>query len=314
MEKKMAENAEDVAAKLEAAVKADQSDSSTGEKEVVSQQTKNDDGMIPRSRYNEVSEKLSEATKTWEAEKAEAGKALTEAQAKVTELAEAMAKSQDDIALVAALKQLARDPKHSDLIARVDLALDGKPYESVDQSDDDDDDSDSDSTPAVDKKSIMAEIRSEMDEALEENKHNLIIQQADLLAKDYMRQLPADKYSDDQKNLIANLWANKVDWDAIANEPDKLGNFLSETLQSTLNEWDAAHPAPEASEENNEDKQQESSEPTTEEQIAKILGKDWGQTKIVGDGDAQKLVSETSDEEFTAAFGKLFKNLNALNG
>lgn len=297
-------NSEDVQAQLERAV-AEESDSSTDTQEnVTSTEAKTDDGTIPRSRYNEVSTKLKEATAAWEAEKQELGSKLDTATQKAQELAEAVAKSRDDTELVAALRTLARNPEHAELIARVDAALAGEDYEA------DSDDSDEDEKSPVDRKSLMKEIRGELEEALEEQRQEVILQQTDLLAKEYMRQLPAEKYSDNDKEIIAELWANKVDWDEVKSSPKDLGNILSRTLEETLERFDTLRPAPvESGDSEGNNTNQTTSEPTIEQEIEQILGRPWGSVKEV-DG---KTVAELSDSEFDQAFGKLFKNLNVLN-
>lgn len=282
-------------------------ESSTGAEEKVEAKV-TDDGTVPRSRLNEVSQKLKDSTSAWEAEKAQMGQSLAEAQTKVAELADALAKGRSHTELVSALETLARDPKHSDLIERVNLALAGKDYDA--EEDQREDDQDREVDPKATSKALKAELRSEMENALSEQRQEVILQQADLIAKDYMRQLPNEKYSDADKEIIAELWANKVDWDKIEQEPAKLGDLLQDSLQVTLDKWEAAHPTQDASEETDENKQDSEKAPTVEEEIGQILGKNWGSVQTDKDG---KSTPEVSEEEFNKGFGELFKKLNTVN-
>ena len=171
----MANSASDVQQQLEKAVAGD-SDSSTGEKETatVTEDAKTDDGMVPRSRLNEVSGKLKDATSAWEAEKADIGTKLAEAQTKATELAEVVAKSRDDTELVSALKTLSRDPRYTDLISRVDSALAGNPPDEEESAEEDD----ASKTGTTDRKALLAEVRGEMETALTEQRQEVSLFQA----------------------------------------------------------------------------------------------------------------------------------------
>lgn len=308
-------NSEDVEAALNAAV-ADKSESSTGKEEVDStkevQDAKKDDGQIPRSRLNELSTKFQDAETSWVTEKGQLMDKLAVEQQKALDLAESVAASRSDTELVASLQTLARNPAHSELIGRVNAALSGDDYEAV-EDDVDDNESDASSkeaTQAIDKKSILAEVRNEMEEALTEQRQTVLLQQSELIAQDLMRQLPSEKYSDAAKDIISKLWAAEVDWVKLEADPSSLNAHLAEKLDATLKDWEAAHPASEVGEEtNDEDKPTLTPEKSLTEEIGQILNRNWGETNEV---DGKQLAS-LSDSEFQSGFGSMFRKLNKLN-
>jgi hypothetical protein len=309
---------EDVKEALKAAASGD-SDSSTDDEKVVddkaapkdegSKDKVKDDGTVPRSRLNEVSQKLQEEKASWETEKGKLMEQLAEEKTKAVDLAEVVAKSRSDTELVAALQTLARNEAHSDLIAKVNLALEGKDYDSLTEQTNDDAYDDDSEKPTVDKKAILKEIRTEVEETLAKQKQEVLVQQSELVAQDLMRQLPDEKFSPEAKELIGDLWAAKVDWEALEENPSMLNKHLAEKLTETLDTWEKAHPTSKTEETTDEENKQVTEEPTLAEKLGAHLNKDWGATKEV-DG---KTVAVESDEDFIASMGSVFKLGNEEN-
>lgn len=307
---------EDVKEALKAAASGD-SDSSTddekvadkaGAKDESSKEKVKDDGTVPRSRLNEVSQKLQDAEASWETEKGKLMTQLAEEKSKAVDLAEVVAKSRSDTELVAALQTLARNDAHADLIARVNLALEGKDYDSLEEKSDDDADDDDSEKPVVDKKAILKEIRTEVEETLAKQKQEVLVQQSELVAQDLMRQLPAEKFSPEAKELIGDLWANKVDWEALEEDPSILHKHLAEKLTETLDTWEKAHPTSKT-EETTDDNKQVTEEPTLAEKLGAHLNKEWGKVEE-RDG---KMVPVESEEDWLNSFTSVFKIGNEEN-
>ena len=133
---------------------------------------KKDNGLIPRDRYNEVSKKFEDATKAWDSERTQIQAQLQEAQKSVATLSEVVKSAQEDKDLVAALRTLSKDPKHSALIEKVDNALQGI-EEDVETGK---------STPKeaqINRKQVMEELRGELQEKFTDSMHSLIQQQTE---------------------------------------------------------------------------------------------------------------------------------------
>lgn len=262
-----------------------------------------DNGMIPRSRYNEAVAKLETATKDWTTEKVGILSQLQEAQKSVANLSDLVKGAQQDRDLVAALKALSKDPKYTDLITKVDNALQG-----IDE--DEEVGKATSKEASVSRKQVMDELRGELDERFVEQKHTFISSQVDILAKQYLERLPAE-YNEADKTVISEMWANRVDWDSLEKEPGKLPAHLSETLQKTLNDYGVPRGKLASQKAEIQDTQQQQSKtPTAEEQVRGILDRDWGKLKTIKDSKGNETsVPEASEEEFNQAFGKLFKSV-----
>jgi len=268
-------------------------------------ESKKDDGMIPRTRYNEAVAKLEAATKTWDTEKTQIQSQLQEAQKSVATLSEVVKTAQEDRDLVAALRTLSKDPKHSDLILKVDNALQGI----------EDDVESGKSTPKeaqINRKQVMDELRGELNEKFTDSMHSLIQQQADMISKQYMERLPTAEYTESDKKVVGEMWANRVNWDLIEKDPSKLGSHLSETLQKTLDDYGVPRGKLASQKvETTETQQQQTNAPTMEDEVKSILGKDWGKLKPVKTASGAEVnVPELPEDEFNAEFAKLFKTVN----
>lgn len=269
-------------------------------------ESKKDDGMIPRSRYNEAVTKLEAATKSWETEKSTITAQLQEAQKSVANLSDLVKGAQEDRDLVQALKGLAKDPKYTDLITKVDNALQGI-EEDVEAGK---------STPKeaqINRKQVMDELRGELNTKFTDSMHSLISQQVDMVAKQYMDRLPTAEYTESDKKVVSEMWANRVNWELIEKDPSKLGAHLSETLQKTLDDYGVPRGklASQRVEETKQTETQQTKAPTIEDEVKTILGKDWGKLKTIKNASGNEVnVPELSEEEFQAEFGKLFKTTN----
>ena len=266
---------------------------------------KKDDGMIPRSRYNEAVAKLEAATKGWDTEKTQITSQLQEAQKSVANLSELVKGSQEDRDLVSALRTLSKDSKYADLISKVDNALQGI-EEEVEAGT---------TTPKeaqINRKQVMEELRGELNDKFTDSMHSLISQQVDMVAKQYLERLPGTEYNEADKKVVSELWANRVNWDLIEKDPSKLGSHLAETLQKTLDEYGTPRgKLASLKVEQTTETQQPTKVPTVEDEVKTILGKDWGKLKSVKTASGSEVnVPELPEEEFNAEFAKLFKTVN----
>lgn len=307
----MADKAEDVESvqdKLEKAAAGSESESSTEEKpteakatEEVVEEASKVSKEVPYERFKEVNDAFKTAKDEWATAETGLKESLQQAQNTSTELTEVIKQGQKDADLVASLRGLAQNPKYSDLIKNVDKALAGLDVE----------EEKGDKTPeevADQKHSILESVQEKLTGELEEQRNEILLQRADLIAKDYLSELP-EEFNDKDRELVSEMWANRLDWDKVQENPTEMPNLLKTSLEQTLNDYGEprgkiAQTAAEELEKATE-APPEAPKISIEDQMAKYLTKEYGAVK-----DDKPVVS---DEEFNDDFGKAFKALNDQN-
>ncbi len=296
---------EDVAAKLKEAA-AGPSESSTEETkteqastekpvETATEESK-DSKAVPYDRFKEVNENLKQVVTSRD----ELQNALKQAQQTSSELTEVVKRGQQDADLIASLRGLNANPKYADLVQQVDRALQGLDLE----------EEKGDKTPeqvSDQKHDILVKTQTALQEEVAAQKNEVLLQRADMLAKDYMSELPADEFLEVDKNRISEMWANRLNWDEVRATPDKMADFLKTSLEETLKDYGDPTGRLVTStkaelEKATEAPSEAAAEPSIEDRMGKYLGKNFAEVK---DG---KLVM--SDEEFSKTIGGALKELN----
>lgn len=301
----MANTAEDVEAALTNAARGE-SESSTDSKttETPTSAAKSADSGttdskgVPYERFKEVNDALNAAKETHAAEIAELKSSLQTAQKTAHDLTEVVAAGQEDARLVAALKGLANNPKYSDLIDRVDNALQG-----IDDAVDSGEVTKEEGKEV--KSDIIQEVRNELLSELAEQKSEILLQRADMMAKEYISDLPAE-FTEQDREIVQELWANRLDWSKVEQNPDQMGSILKESFESALKSYGDPKGKVAASSTETNDTPEVKPEPTVEETMGSYLQRNYGAIK---DGKP-----EFSDQDFQDDFSKAFKLLNQQKG
>lgn len=218
---------EDPASKLEEMLAGKETESSavetSGEKETTEAKGKaTGKGAIPYERFQEVVGQRNEY-----AEKVKAVEAQShEDRTSLTKLAAMLEEKEKDTSLLNDIRALAIDPKYRDALELIDKGLRGV-EEEVEAGE---------TTPekaSVETRKLIAK-QEAIEDSIADQRAELIIQRADLLADKWLDSLP-EEYTDADRKVIANLWTNSVDWNNVENNPNQLDSILAETFQESIN-------------------------------------------------------------------------------
>ncbi len=291
---------DEVAANLEAALVGESEESSTSKTEsktatetVVETATDKtagkDENRIPQSRLNEVIETRNAAQTALserDLELAESNKAL----ATMTELLES--KTADSETLEA-IKGYIHDPELKEHVEAIDRALRGVEVE-VEQGD---------ITPeqAADKNKVLIDqIRSETQDALADQAAEALIGRADIAADKLLGELPKE-YTDQDRSIIGDLWADKVDWESAAQNPDNLQEILHTSFQEVIDRFGAPRGGVIQGTEDSET-ETVALAPTPEQELATLMEKDYGAVTEGKSASGKATFNpDVSDADFTKA-------------
>ena len=298
---------DDVAANLEAALEGKSEESSTSETEsktatetVVETGTDKTTGKvenrIPQSRLNEVITARDNATgraENAEEQLAESTKAL----ATMTELLDS--KTADSETLEA-IKGYIHDPDLKEHVEAIDRALRGVEQE-VEQGE---------ITPeqATDKnRALIDQIRNETQDALADQAADALVGRADLLADRLLGELP-EEYTEQDRAVIGDLWADKVDWEAAAQNPDNLPEILHKSFQETIDRFGAPRGGLIQGDTEDSETATVSLAPTPEEELATLMSREYGAvTKGESLSGKATFTPDVSDADITADMAKAMR-------
>lgn len=283
----MANGVTNVEESLKAAIAADDEDtskaSSPATTETVTKESgdNSSDQRVPLARLNEVIEErnaLREEVKTRSERDADYLSQIQE---------------RDD--LLNRIRALAADEKYSEHVFAIDKALKGiedleEELEEVAEDDSSSDDNKR-ARPDVDVKRLLQEQRGQLEEAMAEQRAEALWNLAQERAAKYLDALPED-FSAQEKEIIAELWNTRVDWDAIEEDSSALNPELARSFEETLKFYGESRAVAKPSSETQTETAQ-TPEPTKEERLQTLLSTDFS-----GVDDAGK--PEVSDDEFAA--------------
>lgn len=307
----MSKGTEEIAAALEEAIAGDVETSTTedatettasAEKETQSAPTsKGDKGPIPYERFAEVvSEKNSfkEQLTALEAEKTELSRSLQQAMDTVTN-------AQGDIDTLNRVRAAARasDSRVTDAVDLLDKYLKGELEEIVED--------DTLSPDEVSKKTqdLLKKTQDSLNENVSDIRADIIVQRADALADKWLGALP-EAYSQADRDVLGDLWANSVDWNSIEENPDTLDQELAGKFQAAIDRYGVPRGAllnPDDVEFVEETTTPEP--PTPEQELAELIGdRDFSAFKTVKSATGKEtLQPAVGDDEFAAAMAKALK-------
>ena len=190
------------------------------------------------------------------------------------------------------IRGLAADDKYREHVLAIDRALKGLP---------DDEDTDEESTEDGDEaktkegpsKDELRKLKEETADALAEQRAEQLLQLIQQRASEYLNSLP-EEYTEKDREVIARLWSNWVDWDGIEDDPGTMNQALSESLGNLLEWYEQPRGAAIEAEPT---EPATPPEPSPGEKLKTLLDRDWGALGEKGDPLA-------SDEDFQHAFAE----------
>jgi hypothetical protein len=164
-------------------------------------------------------------------------------------------------------------------------------------------------------KKFIKQQSEKVTEELEDTKAEILAAKADTLAEKWLNQLP-DEYNEQDREVVALLWNQAVNWDAVGDNPDNLDAEMAKGLQETLDRYGTPRGSLLSKDEvefvDEEKEAEQAAQHTPEAQLQALLdGKNYSGFKSVQRGDKTVDVPEVSDDEFQADFARAMKLLNS---
>lgn len=158
---------------------------------------------------------------------------------------------------------------------------------------------------------LIAQTRQELEDKIDAQKENLVIEQVNIRADEFLKALPEDRFNDEDREHISEMWARRVDWDRIKSNPKEIMNELTSSFDKTVSEYGTPKGALVnelrlKATQQTEQKTKEESEPSAEEIVAQLQSIKWNEME--GEGKDRK--AKFSDEAFSQQLGNLFKLKN----
>lgn len=314
----MGKDAEAAAEGLEDAL-AEESESSTdeNEREVEAKETATEEGRkspkgekkpgpIPYDRFQEVNSRMRELEEAVGERDAELQK-RTEA---LDSMARVLEEKERDAGYVQQLRELyhSGDEKWKPVLEDLEKKLAGI--------EDDVESGDKTKKEGADEtRKALKKVQSELEDQVLDQRADLIIQKADVLAETLLDQLP-EEYSDQDKQRIAFLWTDAVNWEAVEEAEDwqgALGEELRTSLEYILND---IYGEPEGllartwQEKFAEESEKQPKGPSPEERVQELMDKDWGKFEVKEGKKGKTFNPSASDEEFSRAMAQAMKAAN----
>lgn len=311
----MGKESGDVAAQLDAVIdEAAETDSPAVETEVEQPEDKKGTShegknkavkAVPYTRFKEVNDEkkaLEEKFTDLQAKHDETTSSLT----KLTQMLDSL---KEDADLVKEIRALQNDPKMLPHIEAIDKKIRGIEEEFEEEIEEKGKVSDK----TIDKATrVLAKEQEKLQDQLSQQRSDILLQRADAIAEKWLSALP-EQYTEEDRNIIAELWANKVDWDEVETNPKGLMEVLNKTFQDTVTVFGRPRgglidPAdPESYE------IEEVAEPTKspEDELQEIIkGKNFGGVKEVSVGGRKTIQPEVSEEDFASVMAGVMKRGN----
>lgn len=301
--------ANDIAAKLAAAVNEDTAESATEVKEALEtpvgeetkasadktdkqagQKTQKQTQSVPYDRFKEKVEALEKATAK-----------LEEFTTRDKEVSVKLAQFEQDHDVLERLRGLAQDDRYKPLVEKLDKALRGI-HEEVEAGDKSQKQGDAD----INK--LFNSHKEELEDAFAQQRADLIWQQVQSISERMLNDLGED-YDNQDLEAIAKLWNPATDWDAIEENPDVMRDELLKSLKHVVETYGEPRGALKAKVKQFEEKTQQTPEKTVqlnpEQELKGIFEKDWGKVKTTQEGKFAG--PELSDEEFSATMARIMR-------
>lgn len=251
-------------------------------------------------------QELVAASKAANAELDEVKSKLADRDSELQKLVDLLEVRERDSQIVNRINQLHADPKYTDMIERLDKAVQG-----IDEAlDETQDTEDKDKTPvsAGEAKELqkmrdeLSNTREELAEQLADQQAEMLLNQADNIIAETLSQLPESDYTEDDMKVISAVLDDKIDWEAIEENPNDMATIITKGVQEVV-DWYGEPRGKLATAQANKSKA-EAEGPSLEE----IIDKDWGKMKEVTSSDGKtRKVPTLSDDEFSKVLGEALR-------
>jgi hypothetical protein len=291
-------NEDSIEAKLEAAA-ADTSTTETVDEGTTEEETETEEkgeNRIPQGRFNEVNSALKEAREAQEATVTQ----LAESNEKLVRMAELLEAKDNDVQTLNEIKSYINDPEMKPHVEAIDAKLRG-----IEQEVETGETTPEDALSKTHK--LLEQTRVEMADAQATAQAESLVTKADIIADKLLAQLP-EEYNEEDRNVITDLFTEKMDWDAAVADPDNLSTILTKRFQETIDRYGTPRGSLISTEKAEELTTEAETAQTPEQELEAVMKQPWGATKETELGDGRVRVdAELSDDEFNAAMAKIIR-------
>jgi len=254
------------------------------------------ENRVPQSRFNEVNSALRELRET----EAEMREQLIESQDKLIRMQELLEARSADVATLNEIKSFINDPDMKDHVLAIDAKLRGVELELEHGTIEPED-------AVLRTQAMLEEARMELRDTQADIQADQLISKADSIAERLLSALP-EEYNYDDRNIINELFTDRVDWDAAVAYPDHLAEILTQGFQDAIDRYGTPRGALFDTEEVDLLTEDVATGPTPEEELEALMDLPWGDIRETDLGDGNVLLEpEMSDDDFNAVLAKAIR-------
>lgn len=303
----MNKDVNDLTAALEEAAVEESTSTEESSTEVAGEEAPTPEGEKPKSGRAKGAEarirELVEKTKGLEDELSNYKNAVGEKDKELGKLVDLLQARENDARVVKKIQELyTTDTKWKDTIEKLDKVIRGEEVEELTADT-------KGSDKSIEKaKDLIQSTRKELDEAIADQKADLLLHRSELLIDRYMAELPKE-YSDEDKRLLGSVLKHHIDWNAIEENPAKLSDLVHAGVQNAVTWYGSPKgTAPAQPDKGNENTTKPES---PQERLDKIMKLDVGRLKTVKTPTGTETkVPEMSDDDFVKLLGESMKLKN----
>lgn len=270
--------------------------------------TKKGPGPVPYQRFKEVNDRLHQLEEALD----ERNKQLEERASALSKLTSVLEAKEQAAGYIDKIRELYRsgDPQWAPILEKLDRRLAGI-EEEVEAGEK------TEKEGADETQKILKATTAKLEDAILDQRADLIVAKADTYAAQLLDQLP-EEYSDNDRRRIAHYLTEAVDWEVIENAKDwqsALESELPRAFEYVLNE---IYGEPEGviaqrlQEELKAKGQVRNPEPSPEERLERLVSRDWGKYTVekTERGNVKSFKPETSDDDFSRAMAEAMRAAN----
>lgn len=233
---------------------------------------------------------------------------VSERDAELAKLVNALESRETSHKIVEKINELYNEPegKFKDIIETLDKAVQGVEVEIEEAGEPE---------TAEEKKHVkdLKKTREELEEtqdALADQEAKRLIDKAENLLDKYFDGLPEDAYNDEDITILSDTIGQKIDWDAIEEDPDTLNDEVAKGFKSLLEWYGKPKGSLAAGDTTDNDDTPEAKEAKKEASVKDIIERNWGELKDSGRKDRRgKPIMEpaVSDDDFASILAHALK-------
>lgn len=305
----MADVAEEATEALEAASEPEDAETEDSSPEEVSAEPEGSEKPRKSSGAQARIRELVEQTKELKAELDTQKNLVSERDEELKKLVDLAQTRENDSRVVKRIQELYETkPELKDMLEQLDKHVRG--IEDVEEKESQADSKEEKAALKKHKETLEA-TKQHLEDQIADQRADLLLHKAELILGQYMDQLKSTgDYSEDDVKVIQRVMQvddSIIDWDAIEENPDKMGEVLSSGFQKALDWYGKPRGSVKATEEGKPPTPEQKTQ-SAKEKLDKILSQDYGKMKAVKTPAGKEVsVPEMSQEDFVAKMAEALR-------